>query len=150
MPRAKKKSSAPAVTLPAPLPEGIEPSDLVRPEYKENKNLGYDRSQFELWYTERFGWVIPTLDISGAGRHATRRTYAISVRSPDTTCSVGHGPHVLATVTVYLRHKTETRLTKFIDLRQRGRGKAGEIRDVRSTRRANGILRRRTFGLEGW
>jgi hypothetical protein len=61
---------------------------------------------------------------------------------------MGKGPHVLRTVTVYVRNGRVEALKKFLDLKAQGEGKAGDIRDTISTRRMNTMARRRNnFGL---
>lgn len=78
------------------LPDGMVVGDLKYPKkmYRDPYGQSSDpfNGYFELWYTERFGWVIPTLGIGGRG--PGRRTYAIIVDNGK-VCCVGHGPHVL-------------------------------------------------------
>jgi hypothetical protein len=60
--------------------------------------------------------------------------------------TMGKGPHVLRTVTVYVRNGRKDALQKFLDLKVQGEAKAGDIRDRISTRRAQTALRRTNFG----
>lgn len=135
------------------LPPDIESGDLAYPRFEwtkanaarpENKVV----DQFEIWYTERFGWCIPTLDIRSAprGRNVTRRTYAFSIGDQQVV-SIGMGPHVLRHHEVYVTEASRKRLQKFLDLKTQGQGKAGEIRDRISTRRSRTIER---FSRGGW
>lgn len=135
-----------------PLPKEVKASDLKYPNWKSKVKHLYEQD-FELWYTERFGWCIPTLFISRArrGSNMQDRTYGISLGGE--TVTMGKGPHVLKTVSVYVTEKNISRLQKLVDLKASGMGKAGDIRDTISTRRANTMARRRSFGyggLLGW
>ncbi len=134
-----------------PLPPEVKDKDLKYPSYKSKVKRIWD-SDFELWYTERFGWCIPTLAISKARRGSgyQDRTYGISLSGE--TVTMGKGPHVLRTVAVYVTESNVKRLQKFISLKESGTGKAGDIRDRISTRRANTMARRNPFGggLFGW
>jgi hypothetical protein len=136
---------------PAPiaLPQGIIAADLKYPDYKQHdKDPHLYDHDFEIWYTERFGWVIPTLTIRNLGYRAqTRhpridagnatRSYAIAI-SNGGMCRVGLGPHIKAKHSVYVRKSTADRLKPFTDLREQGSGKANDIRDRISTRRLRG------------
>lgn len=122
------------------LPEEIRASDLKRPSWKSKIKCFYDK-EFELWHTERFGWCIPTLLISRNTRGVNPdRTYATSVEGSN--CSIGRGPHVKATVRIYVTDKNLKRLQKFLDIREKGQAFAGETRDRISTRRMNTRHRR--------
>lgn len=127
------------------LPKGILKSDLKYP--KDYKDHSYEHD-FELWYTERFGWCIPTLLISKArrGSNVNDRTYAITINTKETIC-VGKGPHVKESVKVYVKKSRVSDLQSFLDLKEEGESKAGEIRDSISTRRMN-TMQRRHYG--GW
>lgn len=136
--------------LPAPLPREVIAKDLTAPKWNDPDNLDYGPGEdpirsFELWYVERFGWVIPTLEIS-SGRHRyrpssdTRRTYAIGVDGQ--SCRVGHGPHVKATVVVYVRKSRRAALQRLLDLYAQGLESANVTRDRISTRRMQGSMRR--------
>lgn len=126
------------------LPDEIQARDLEYPSWESRKNNDDNQvvSQFDLWYTERFGWCIPTLFISKArrGSGVNDRSYGISLDG--TVVTIGKGPHVLKTVTVYVRQRRVDKLQKFLDLKKNGEAKAGDIRDRISTRRANTILHR--------
>jgi hypothetical protein len=138
------------------LPAGIIAKDLKAPTY--NMKTGtytdplikdWEQSMFELWYTERMGWCIPTLLISRAGRRAapgaSDRTYAVAVKD-GAMVRIGLGPHVLAKHTVYVRQSRLAALQKFLDLRQTGAVRANEIRDRISSRRAQGAMYRMRRG----
>jgi hypothetical protein len=136
------------------LPDEVRETDLKYPSWESTKNNEDNRvvSQFEMWYTERFGWCIPTLFISRArrGSNMNDRTYGIAINT-NGVVTMGKGPHVLRTVTVYVRKGRVEALKKFTDLKTKGEGDAGQIRDRISTRRANTMLRRNSYGgLLGW
>lgn len=143
-----------------PLPPGILPSDLDYPKAKDYLNpkpeeqtaYGYcDHGQFELWYIDGWGWVIPTLMIS-SGKHRyrpssdTRRTYAICVKDGK-GCRVGHGPHVKKTVRVYIRVSRVEGLQTYIDLWKKGLEDANMTRDRISSRRMRSQQRRLDWGF---
>lgn len=122
------------------LPKEIKVSDLKYPSWKSKDRLA---TSFELWFTERFEWCIPTLLISRASRRSsqtTDRTYGIALDGQ--IVRIGRGPHVLKTVTVYVKESRKEKLQKFLDLKLKGEQGAGEIRDNISTRRANSALNR--------
>ena len=132
-------------TLDIELPKGILPSDLVYPS-KVPLAKPYSDSSFELWYTEGFGWVIPTLFIARASRrnpNTSDRTYAVRV-SDAAPVRVGCGPHVKKQVTVYVKESRKEALVKFLELREKGTEQSNIIRDRISSRRAQGALRRST------
>lgn len=132
-----------------PLPDGILASDLKFAGYADQKDVPYDDREFELWHAARFGWCIPTLLIGRAGRsgQSTDRTYAVTLHGDPVR--IGKGPHVTATVTVYVTTKRLPALQRFLDLRREGAGKAGVIRDRISSRRAQGQLER-ADGNRSW
>lgn len=134
------------------LPKQVKASDLKYPKWNSKAKHFYDKD-FELWYTERFGWCIPTLFISRArrGSNMQDRTYAVPVNDSTQTVTVGKGPHVLKTVNVYVTEKNLKRLQTLVDIKVKGQGNAGQIRDNISTRRANTMARRSIYGgLLGW
>lgn len=100
---------------------------------------------FELWYTERFGWVIPTLTIANnTGRRAhaeTRRSYGIAIKG-EQLVSVGMGPHVKRHVTIKVKADRFDALKPLLDLSIKGLEKAGDCRDRRSSRIAQTKMRR--------
>lgn len=124
------------------LPKGILKSDLKYP--KDYKDHSYEHD-FELWYTERFGWCIPTLLISKARRGAKvpDRTYAVTLKDKQCIC-VGRGPHVLQTVKVYVKKSRMKDLKEFLDIMLSGQTEANKIRDSISTRRMH-TMQRRSF-----
>lgn len=129
------------------LPVEIKAKDLKYPKWDSDDRLV---DQFDMWYTERFGWCIPTLFISKARRGSSLndRTYGTTLQGEPVT--MGKGPHVLKTVTVYVRGNRKDDLQKFLDLKLNGQAKAGEIRDRISTRRARTVLRRQAYGGGAW
>jgi hypothetical protein len=137
------------------LPKGINETDLKRPPYGSKDPLvsDWDRQSFEMFYTERFGWVLPCLLISRASRrqrssmpNVTDRSYAIAVRDKKLV-SVGRGPHVKRDVTVYVRKSREATLSPFVQLRTEGAAKAGEYRDTLSSRRLTSRSRNSAWGF---
>jgi hypothetical protein len=136
----------------AALPKGISESDTKWLSRSEQYTADYDSHSFELFYTERFGWVIPCLHISNATRlqrargAATDRSYAIGVNDHKLV-SVGKGLHVKRVVTVHVRAKREAALLPFIALRREGLEKASEYRDQLSSRRMQS--RSRSFSMWG-
>ena len=123
--------------LPAPLPDGVRPSDLKYPSQHAEHLYKHD---FDLWYVGgTFGWVVPTLGISnGRGGYAPR-TYAISITNGK-PCRVGLGPHVQARLKVYVTKNNEARLRPIIELRGKGEVIAHTTRDRISTRRMRSAL----------
>lgn len=120
-----------------PLPKGILKTDLKYPKNYKNHVYGKD---FELWYTERFGWCIPTLLIGRKrGRNTTDRTYATTLDGKPVR--IGNGPHVKATVQVYVTKKREKALQTFVEIHTKGAEVSNEIRDRISTRRMRSALR---------
>lgn len=134
------------------LPDEIQARDLEYPSWESRKNNDDNRivEQFEMWFTERFGWCIPTLFISKARRGSGMNDRSYGVALDGTVVTIGKGPHVLKTVTVYVRQRRLEKLQKFLDLKKTGEGKAGDIRDRISTRRANTILHRGLYGGGRW
>jgi hypothetical protein len=123
---------------PTVLPDGIRESDLKFPSYTKCRKVPYDSRSFELWHTTGLGWCIPTLLIA-RGR-TTNRTYATTLDGKP--CRIGRGPHVTRTVTVYVTDARLKDLQRFLDLRTKGAGDAGQIRDRISSRRAQGQMER--------
>lgn len=137
----------------APLPKGIREADLKYPKYTEKGLRHLYEKDFEVWFTKRFGWAVPTLtirDVPGrlAGSGKERRTYAITV-ADSALIRMGFGPHVLRVLKVYVTEANEVRLKPFLDLREKGAGMAGETRDRISTRRAQSAHRRYGGGYAG-
>lgn len=135
----------------AALPKGILKSDLVRPKYDDDDQTDYnvgDMGQLTLHNTERFGWCIATLFISRGQRGNPDRSYGIAVKD-ETTVSIGNGPHVTETVTVYLRKSRVEALQPMIDLYIKGLQNANAVRDRRSSRIAQG-QEMRAQGKRSW
>ena len=100
-------------------------------------------------------WVIATLFIRNAS-HAQRRnnisgerTYAISLTDKK-IYTVGLGPHVKRTATVYLKKDNLNRLNDLIETYKLGMGDANMIRDRRSSRIAQTKQYRAQYGLPSW
>lgn len=132
----KKKPEIP--TLPAPLPKGVTDGDRVGrfPKTPAASRARLYEFDFELWYSDRMGWCIPTLPIGGRTQPGLApRTYGIRVEDKSLV-SMGGGPHVRAQVPIYVTTKNQARLQWLLDLKQLGMEKAGEYRDTLSTRRA--------------
>lgn len=140
------------------LPEGILKSDFKRvipyiPSKKGAEVKHLYEFDFEIWYTERFGWCIPTLTIQGVSSRirarrpdAVRRTYGVAIKDGQQV-RMGLGPHIKEHHQVYVTEANVDRLQKYIDLAHTGEAKAQETRDVISTRRLRSSMRRQQ--LEG-
>ena len=124
------------------LPTGIVVADLKWPSFEDkDRQVRGDDGQFDIWYTEKMGWCIPTLRISGTRpRGYAERTYAVMLDGG--LCRICAGPHVLKQHTVYIRESRKEALQKFIDIRHTGAVSAHETRDRISTRRARTVSRR--------
>jgi hypothetical protein len=141
------------------LPKDILASDLERvkaPQSVYKTNRAYKAffgkpehkivAEFEMWYCNGMGWVIPTLLIRTTRRmDRANRTYATSLNGHQ--CRVGMGPHVLRQVTVYVRATRQSALQKYLDLKLKGEQDSNQIRDRISTRRAMGTMRRSIYGF---
>ena len=161
----KKKSAKKVDRVPPQevLPAGVKEADLKRRPWKEETALGYQQIQemglednlLQFYFTERFGWVLRTLHISSPSRRqkargaTTDRTYGITVSGKELV-TVGKGPHVLRELTLYLDQRNLDHLRPLVDLYVEGMKKAGECRDVRSSRQARGTVHRRGFGSSGF
>lgn len=153
--RAKELAEATAQKAAGKLPPGIEPKDVIRPEYEQTAYIeelagkidaayagGPGASEIEFWETTEFGWVIPTLTINRRFRNGSYRTYAVTLETGKLV-SVGQGPHVTARIRVFVSKANRARLTKaFSELVTRGSVSANEYRDRLSSRRAAGRERR--------
>jgi hypothetical protein len=101
---------------------------------------------------------LATLPIGAARRGSgfADRTYAIEVAEKPYSngehqiVTVGKGPHITQTITVYVTVNRLKALQPYLDIYQKGLGSAGSIRDRISTRRANTVMRRSGNGLGGW
>lgn len=126
------------------LPKGITAKDLEYPSYKSK-----DRAEHTLtmYYTERMGWIITTLGIKRGRAGRADRTYGVTIEG--TTCRVGNGPHVLKTITVYVRTSRLKALQRYVDLHNTGAVRANEVRDRISSRRAEGA-EKRAKGMRHW
>lgn len=141
-----------------PLPSILRASDLKYPSYKGKtkrvETMG-DYGQASLYYTQNFGWLIATRSIGGRSRSGlAQRTYAARIDSNTGAAlpgvyRVGAGPHVLRTVTVYFTTANQTRLAKLAEAYTAGATNAGIVSDRRSSRIAEGQLRR-ARGERSW
>lgn len=152
---AAEKKRLEAIAKKYPLPESIKVADLLEISWSKRATdaqlsqytARFSSSEFEMWYTESFGWCSPTLSINNRNRCGSYRTYAVRLKD-NALVRIGNGPHVLAKVTVRLSKSNAKRiLTRYIDTLAQGAEKAHETRDRISTRRANTALRRRSFSL---
>lgn len=136
------------------LPKNIKRADLKYPSnykkaaYVESFSDLTGGSGFELWYTERFGWVVPTLFIHKArGEQATHRSYGVALDG-GYLVRVGNGPHILEKHKVYFTKKNKTRLKKnFESVIRNGAIAAHDCRDRISTRRAQARDRKIFYGF---
>lgn len=148
------------------LPKGINAKDLTRPAWDAKDRVardesGYHYHEYKLWYTKRFGWVLPTLLISKGKGQNPDRYYGITVGDdkPDMSLTykerserkrgqqvrIGRGPHVLRQETVYVRESRLEKLQWLIDLYNEGLESANDTRDTISTKRARTAARRSTY-----
>jgi hypothetical protein len=116
------------------MPEPTLPNGILQEDLKSPGSLLLTDS-FELYYTNRFGWCIATLEIAKAKRNYATRTYGISIKDHQTV-SMGNGPHVLAHHVVVVHDQNRARLKTYLDLRAEGMKKSQECRDFRSTARS--------------
>lgn len=136
-----------------PLPKGVRDADLKYRSPPANigcgkryqdwraKNQMVPPRELMLFYTERFGWVINTLQI-GSGR-AAERTYGITLKGE--LVRVGNGPHVKARARIHLYEDRLTDLQPLIDLYNKGMETANDTRDRISSRRAQAANRRMSW-----
>lgn len=137
------------------LPPNVETADTKynyakAVSYKQLTELGLDYNSgwpgaLTFYFTERFGWCITTLAISGGN---PPRTYGIAIKG-DSIVTIGRGPHVKKIVEVQLSTDNLERLTPYLKLWLKGMAEAGAIRDRISSRRAEGSLRR-SQGQTSW
>jgi hypothetical protein len=130
------------------LPKGLDTQDIVRPDYEDADYSKGDYGQLTLHKTDRFGWCITTLFISRGKRGQPDRSYGISIDGKQTV-SIGNGPHVTETVTVYFRKSRGEALDVFNALYHEGMRNANSVRDRRSSRIAEG-QQRRARGERSW
>lgn len=141
-----------------PLPPDVKKEDTRYPTegigHDERKALGlgyeslwpgYLKFHLCLNLSKGTQWVIATLSISGG---KPPRTYAVGV-ADSKVYTVGNGPHVKATVQVYLSKANIDRLRKYVELWKKGMADAGMIRDRISSRRAQGKIHRAN-GESSW
>lgn len=144
--------------LPIPLPKGMIAKDLEYPKYDSRDQLAHDvrHNRFEMYAVSfRNGsteWVIATLQISNGSRRnpaaSSARTYAVRV-SNGALCRVGKGPHVKATIAVYVRKSRVAALASLLKLLDKGEEEAHQVRDRISSRRAQGQVMR-AEGRRSW
>ena len=122
------------------LPLGITKLDTTRPAWDAEDQLDTgkgDYGQLTFHKTQRFGWCITTLFISRGKRGQPDRSYGIAVDG-EQTVSVGNGPHVTETFTLYFRESRAGDLQRYHDLYVKGLQAANAVRDRRSSRIAQG------------
>lgn len=149
MPTKTKTNKAKA--KPAPLPPGVQASDLEYPRTSKGERLAYalgSHGVLQFYETTRFGWCLCTLRIGGGGRHGPERYYAARVED-GATVSVGRGPHVTRVIEVFVREDRAEALKRYTDLHKEGLARAGTVRDRISSRRAQGA-EERAAGHTSW
>lgn len=132
------------------LPSGIIESDVNYPMGKGKDVGAHDLGNYgvlTLYYTEVMGWCVTTLPIGGKRNQYPDRTYAITLKDKKQV-RIGGGPHVLRTVTIYLRKGNEAHAA-LADVYHEGMGGSGKIRDRISSRRAQG-QEMRAQGRRSW
>lgn len=156
------------------LPDGIKASDgqYDRPDYGNEAAMeayyktqsdfrAKLRAEFPDLQTEQLlfyhvpgcgGWVLCTLHISNPSSRSRTNTcaryYGIGVNDHK-VYTVGKGPHVKAEATILVKADNYDRLKKYLELYVEGLGKASQIRDRISSRRAQGQLYRQQ-GRSSW
>lgn len=133
-----------ATATPA-LPPGITKADITPHNVAWVAGSG---GTLTFYNTAGFGWCLATLAIAAGRRGQPDRTYAVKL-DDGAVVRIGGGPHVLSTVTVYINKGRETALKRYIDLYTEGAGRAGQIRDRISSRRAQG-QEMRAAGRRSW
>lgn len=118
------------------LPPKVLVADTKYPDYQKEERL---QEELTFYKTSGFGWVLRTLFISRSpNRNYPDRYYGIAV-DDGRSVRVGGGPHILATVTVYVKEGIRAEALKcYLELLNAGTINAGEIWDRISTRRARG------------
>jgi hypothetical protein len=117
------------------LPPGVIASDLRYP------TTGRSVGDLTFYFTNRFGWCVATLSINSRGR-----TYGITMDG--NIVSMGGRPDDKI-VYAYVSEARQAALQKFLDLKAKGLGNAGDIRDRIGSRRAEGQVKR-AQGLHSW
>jgi hypothetical protein len=132
------------------LPEGIVAEDSVWPSGSKKDRVDGTLGNcgtLDFHFTS-FGWVISTLPISKSRSGFADRTYGVKI-SDGSSVRIGNGPHVIKSITVYIRNSRLKALQKYIDLYNKGMSRANEIRDRISSRRVEGV-ERRAAGERSW
>jgi hypothetical protein len=115
-------------------PVGVTEADKKYPK------KGYIGSM-EFLQSNRFGWCVKTLPINGRGR-----SYGMSAEG--TVVTMGGRPDDQP-LYIYIHEGNQARLQKWIDLKAKGVGTAGDIRDRIGSRRAQGQVMR-AQGRSSW
>jgi hypothetical protein len=110
------------------LPPDVTEADKNYLSYKIKQSQPVEYLTF--YKSNRFGWCVATLPINGKGR-----TYGMSTEGAIVT--MGGRPDDVK-VRIYVHDGNRKRLQKYVDLRAKGLGKAGDIRDRIGSRRAQG------------
>ncbi len=116
------------------------PADVLKSDTEYPKK-GRATHYLEFLHSGRFGWCIKTLPINNRGR-----TYGMT-RDGNIVTMGGRPDDKVVGV-----HVTETngkRLSKWLELREKGMGSAGDIRDRIGSRRAQGQVER-AAGRSSW
>ena len=120
------------------LPEGVLKTDLEYPKWDSKDKLV---ETLTFLPSGRFGWAVQTLWIN----QRENRTYAATMDG--STVRVGNAS--VQPVTVYVKASRVKALQKWLDARQAGLDRAGEVRDRIGSRRAEGQIKR-SQGLSSW
>ena len=96
------------------LPEGVIASDLNYPKWSSkdqlNRTVG-DNGYLQFNFTTSFGWCLATLGIARGRNGNADRTYGVRV-SDGAQIRMGQGPHILKSITVYVRTSRSEKLKK--------------------------------------
>ena len=133
------------------LPPGVTAADVKYPTvYGDVANDLGDYGKLTFYHVagrHETYWAIATLPIGKSRNGYADRTYAVTLSGKVVT--VGKGPHVKETVSVWIRKSRLGALQKYVDLFTQGKGDAGMIRDRIGSRRAQGQLMR-SQGRTSW
>lgn len=134
---AKKPSKLAEAARPdKTLPPGITKADTEYP-----RGGGHLVDILTFYHSRRFGWCIATLAINSRGR-----TYGITLDGK--VVSMGGRPDDVV-VRVQVTEARKAALQHFLDLKAKGLGNAGDIRDRIGSRRAQGQVER-SLGKHSW
>ena len=124
-----------------PVKTGVLPEGVIEADLKYPTKGRCSAESLKFYYSARFGWCIATLPINNKGR-----TYGVN--SAGTIVSIGGRPDDKI-IYVYVSEARQPKLQKYLDLRAKGLGDAGSIRDRIGSRRAQGQVMR-AQGRHSW